>query len=111
MTTTTAETLPTVPLRTWPHYAACRSTNDPHLLPIVGGAPTDDELTHRRATAERYCARCPMIHSCGAVGDLHAEEGVWGGSLRYRTGGGPRGEYRVLRLISGAAVSIYDEEG
>lgn len=59
----------------------------------------------------RETVETPVIRDCGLVGDLHAAEGVWGGSLHYRTGGGPRGEYRVRRLIEGAAESIYDEEG
>lgn len=90
----------------WRRDAACTPVDMDRLDPIVGGEPTTGELVVRAEAATELCARCPVARLCAAEADLHADEGVRGGSLRYRAGG-PRGTYVVLPLIPEAVPSIH----
>jgi hypothetical protein len=88
---------------------ACTPADAPRLDPIVGGEPTPAELAVYREAAAELCAVCPVARLCGAEGDRGAEEGVWGGCLRYLAGG-PHGAYRVLPLIPNAVPSVHDKD-
>lgn len=92
----------------WRRDAACTPGDTGRLDPIVGGEPTRGELAMYRRAAAELCAGCPVARLCAAEADLHADEGVRGGSLRYRAGG-PHGTYTVERLIPEAVPSIHED--
>lgn len=97
----------------WTRDAACGTADIDRLDPIVGGRPTPTELRIRLTAAQELCADCPVRRVCGAEADLHGDEGVRGGSLRYTVldeGDVLSGSYVAVPLIPGAAPSIYDRQ-
>ena len=93
----------------WRRDSACTYADRDRLDPIVGGVPTVGELAVRRVAARELCAACPVARLCAAEADLHGDEGVRAGSLRYRAGGS-HGTYTVLRLIPDAVPSVHEKQ-
>lgn len=97
----------------WTRDAACGPGDIDRLDPIVGGKPTPTEMRVRIDAAQELCARCPVRRICGAEADLHGDEGVRGGSLRYTVLDAEHefnGRYLAERLIPDAAPSIYERD-
>jgi hypothetical protein len=67
----------------WTHQAACRGVPDPNIFytenPRHSGPSR--EVT---ATAQQYCAHCPVIAACATYADQERCEGLWGGVWRNR---------------------------
>jgi hypothetical protein len=95
----------------WTRDAACGLSDIDRLDPIVGGKPTPTEMRVRLTAAQELCATCPVRRVCGAEADLHGDEGVRGGSLRYTVLDPEHefsGHYLAERLIPNAAPSVYE---
>jgi hypothetical protein len=71
--------------------APCRDL-DPALFDIPNRYDRDGWEQLRR-TAEKWCARCPLMQVCAA--DPDSRHGLWGGSARWLTSTGSRVEVLV----------------
>jgi hypothetical protein len=90
----------------WLDQAACAGADTERFFlgPRDGGRGRTAETAQRRITetANRYCARCPVVAECAAWADKHRSIGLFGGSLRRAAGNGGGG-YRRDRLVPAAA--------
>lgn len=74
--------------QSWRERSVCRDAPE-----RLFAAPEDIQPPHiprsAYAAVAEYCARCPVLESCGAEADDHEYPGVWGGAFRYVTAGRP----------------------